>query len=110
MSKEIVIDCKTNGTVSGMHFDQFPLSFLGDMKVERASEIFYNHETKLWDIILPDMDSAWTAAKGFEGYDVARSFEVNWLQECRKRSTQPDTYNGAMIAAELRQRCSTTPR
>lgn len=102
MSKEIVIDVNPSGVASGMHFDEFPLSFLGKATVERASEIFHNQETQLWDVLLPGQETPHEAAKGFSGYDVARKFEVVWLQECRKRGLCPLSYDGAQVAYEIR--------
>ena len=102
--KEIVIDMKADGKVEGMHFDEFDLGFLGNKHVSRASEIFYNEETQMWDIILPGHDHAMGAsAAGFSGYDVARKFEVLWLQECRKRQLSPATSEGYGVAVMLRQ-------
>lgn len=89
MSKEIVIDCNSNGTVEGLHFDAFDLGFLGRKHVERASEIFHNAETDLWDILLPSQGRAYPEVQGFSGYDTARRFEVLWLQDCRKLSIDP---------------------
>ena len=101
MSKEIVIDCKNDGTVYAMHFDQFDLGFLGRKTVTRASEIFYNDDTELWDILLPDQETPHSACQGFSGYDVARKFEVKWLQECRKREVDPASIDGGVVAVEV---------
>jgi hypothetical protein len=102
MNKEIVIDCNPNGAVEAMHFDEFDLRFLGAKRVERASEIFHNKATDEWDILLPGQDAPYFVAMGFKGYDVARRFEVHWLQECRKRGVEPDTEAGCQVAMELR--------
>lgn len=103
VNKEIVIDCKSDGVVEGMHFDEFDLNFLGKKSVSRASEIFHNEETDMWDVLLPDQAEPHSICKGFSGYDVARKFEVEWLQECRKRGTDPASYDGAVVAMEVRR-------
>ena len=102
MNKEIVIDFANNGTVESMHFDEFPLGFLGKATVERASEIFFNEDTQLWDILLPGQEAPCVNAAGFAGYDVARRFEVEWLQECRKARVPPTTEFGMVLCHELR--------
>ncbi|MCK5307057.1 MAG: hypothetical protein KAJ73_00460 [Zetaproteobacteria bacterium] len=101
--KEMVIDFSPAGPVEGMHFDQFDLNFLGKKKVTRASEIFHNGDSDKWDIILPGDDfPCCEAATGFPGYDTARQFEVNWLQECRKIEVAPDSKRGIAMAMGLR--------
>lgn len=102
--KEIVLDFDSNGQAQGMHFDQFDLGFLGDKHVTRASEIVYNDTTQLWDVVLPNQGIAHTPLQGFSGYDVARAFEVQWLQECRKREVDPYSLDGAVVAIELHRR------
>lgn len=99
---EIVIDVSASGKTEAMHFDEFPLSFLGPMNVTRASEIFHNPETQLWDVILPDETQACAQARGFSGYDVARKFEVQWLQACRKENVHPTSPRGRSIATHVR--------
>lgn len=101
--KEMVIDFSPAGPVEGMHFDDFDLSFLGKKKVTRASEIFHNGDTDKWDITLPEDDEpCCEAVTGFSGYDVARKFEVKWLQECRKIEVQPFSKRGVAMAMGLR--------
>lgn len=105
MSKpqEIVIDIQSNGVTEAMHFDEFSLGFLGDMTVDRASEIFHNPKTQKWDIVLPEKESPQCeAVSSFNGYDEARKFEVLWLQECRKQRISPYTEEAAEIATQLR--------
>ena len=40
--KELVIDITAQGEAQAMHFDEFPLGYLGPMKITRASEIKFN--------------------------------------------------------------------
>jgi hypothetical protein len=101
--KEIVIDINPTGKTEAMHFDEFPLGFLGPMSVDRASEIFHNPDTQQWDVVLPGHDMAHPVASGFTGYDVARAFEVEWLQGCRKAGFGLVTMEGMQIALELRE-------
>ena len=71
MNKEIVIDCKNDGTVSGMHFDEFDLGFLGKKTVRRASEIIHNPETDLWDILLPTQITPPSSGRRFSLMELA---------------------------------------
>lgn len=102
MNKEMIVNIDGDGTVSGLHFDEFPLSFLGKMKVGRASEIFFNEETQKWDVKLPDQDEPLWHTSGFDSYEVAREFEVAWLQGCMKKNVSPTGAVGLAIAARLR--------
>lgn len=86
MQKEIIIDITEQGA-EGMHFDEFPLSYLGPMSIARASEILFNSETQLWDIhYLHEDGSGKTVhiAKGYQSYELARGVEVEFVQKCRK--------------------------
>ena len=96
MQKEIVIDIAPGGQAQGMNFDQFDLGILGKKKITRASEIIFNETTQLWDVWLPGADKA--SVTGFSGYDIARSFEVDWLQGCRKAQIDPRSMEGADMA------------
>lgn len=100
--KEIVLDISPSGKVEGMHFDEFPLGFLGPMTIGRASEIFHNQDTQQWDVVLPGHEVAHPVASGFSGYDVARQFEVVWLQESRKAGVEPTSLEGLVIALKDR--------
>ena len=99
---EIVINIENTGKTSGLHFDNFPMSFLGKMQIGRASEIFFDEDNQNWQVILPGDDHAVTPAKGFDSYDEARQFEVNWLQGCMKADVHPTSNAGLRIAAGLR--------
>lgn len=101
--KEFVIDVSSTGQMQGMHFDEFPLIQHGkDVKVERASEIFFNEDTHTWDVLLPDQEKPFTGASGFRGYDTARKFEVEWLQRCRKEDINPLSTEGHSVACSIR--------
>ena len=84
-SKEIVIDINAMGQAEAMHFDAFPLSYLGNMEVRRASEIMFNTDTQRWDIHYFGGDgNVIYCQDGFKGYDEARGWEVYYVQKCRK--------------------------
>ena len=100
--KEIVIDIAPTGRTHALHFDEFPLTFLGKAKVTRASNIVFNEQLQCWDIILPDMDVAYAENMGFQSYEEAREFEVTWLQECKKRGINPYDSEAEDLAGELR--------
>lgn len=102
MSKEIVLDISTSGRTEGLHFDEFPLQFLGELSISRASEIFFNSGKQNWGVILPGHKEALPVARDFTGYDRAREFEVTWLQSCRKGDVLPDSIEGRKLALKVR--------
>jgi hypothetical protein len=101
--EELVIDISPEGKVEALHMDEFDLGFLGKKKISRASEIHFNEESQLWDIILPGRDKPENeAVMGFVSYDVARSFEVEWLQAARKNRVSPESTPGHILAIRIR--------
>ena len=105
MSREIVINVSGEGVADALHFDEFPLHFLGRAKIERASEIFFHEKSQTWSVILPGDDAAVPEASGFAGYDEARRFEVEWLQACMKAGRiSPTSEQGRDIAEGIRGR------
>ena len=128
-NKEIVIDFNPEEGVSALHMDEFPLSFLGRMKIDRASTIDFNDETQLFDINLKTatrfdvrqvqgklriftysrgrrksepLGDYPAEALGFIGYDEAREYEVAWIQECKKVGVDPLEPEGIEIIQCLR--------
>lgn len=110
---EMLIDFRPAGQVEGLHFDAFPLGFLGNMTITRASEILFNEPGQDWYIQIPGAgcplepdfqavypDSIHTVA--FSGYDSARKFEVSWLQACRTAGVRPISREGFALARKLR--------
>jgi hypothetical protein len=100
MNKEIVLDFSPSGGAEAMHFDHFPLSFLGKMKVTRASEIVFNQDTQSWDAHI--FGSGTLIVEDFPGYGIARHFEVEFVQTCRKIRQYPNSRFCAFIAKSLR--------
>ena len=96
---DMVFDINPTGGITGLHFDQFDLGFLGKKEIGRASEIMFNEETQLWDIQIPG--ACEPSVTGFLGYDEAREFEVLWLQECRKQGVEPFSWEGDQIVQDL---------
>jgi hypothetical protein len=90
------------GVVSGLHFDTFDLGFLGKKQVQRASEIMFNDATQLWDVLLPGQATPHADACGFASYNVARLFEVEWLQSCASKQVNPLSAAGAKAASVTR--------
>lgn len=104
----MVIDIGAAGTVSAMHRDTFPLGFLGNQQITRASEITFQEATQNWDVCLPDeMASGWTAPSiyltGFATYDSARKFEVLFLEHCALQSIAARSKEGTELACKLRK-------
>ena len=109
--KELVIDISAGGVVESLHMDEFPLSFLGPMAIERASTIEFHETSQTFYVCLTkavtttppsNYEEIPLAARGFAGYDTARRFEVEWLNACRKQGTDPMTLEGIEIADTVR--------
>lgn len=103
--KELVVTIGA-GKVSALHMDEFDLGFLGPKTVTRASEIVFNTKTQLWDVRVPSLNDAGfvvtQCSKGFTGYDVARMFEVEWLQACKVRDIPATSPRGMDIGVSIR--------
>ena len=99
---EVVIDIAPTGRTEAMHFDEAPITHLGKAQIERASEIVFNPDTQQWDVVLPQQEQPFNSCRGFTGYDVARQFEVTWLQACRKQGIDPYSPESAELASSLR--------
>lgn len=113
--KVIVIDLSPEGAASGMHFDGFPLGFLGKMQVARASEIVFNEHNQQWDIDLYGAnESERFTIEGFPGYDLAREFEVDFVQLCRSQGesatgTFARSFAAGLQAKFLEKKCPGLP-
>jgi hypothetical protein len=112
VQKQIVIDIRGAGAVEALHMDEFPLSFLGTMQIERASTIEFDGASQTFFVLLTDAatqhadrqpTNGIVPARGFSGYDVARKFEVSWLQESRKAGVDPLSGTGVEIAQAVRE-------
>ena len=101
--QEVVINVGSNGSTTSLHFDEFPLNYLGDMRVERASVIRFNEGTQKWDVVLPDQVEPLKAATGFSSYKEGRDFEVRWLQQCMIQEVPPQGTEGERVAKAIRE-------
>lgn len=103
-----VIDFLPSGEVEALHNDGFSLSFLGKQSIRRATEIAFDPEAQAWAIALPDPLSAFDGyivvegGEGFATYEDARRVEVFWLNRCRVLGITPDSPDGLVILAEIR--------
>ena len=123
MTTEIVMSIDCAGKIKGLHFDEFDFGFLGSKAIDRASEIVFNSGTQSWDVIIRDSLKSGShqgqgsityampseiegyqvpESSGFDSYEIARRFEVDWLQGCKKRSVDIDSPEGRQLALELR--------
>jgi hypothetical protein len=111
MSKELVITVHPGGSVSALHMDEFPLSFLGKMSLRRATEIGFDERSQSFFIELYYEDGSRPyqppgllgVATSLKGYDIARKFEVEWLQRCALDGSHPHSMRGVEIAKTLKQ-------
>lgn len=102
---ELVIDFKNTGEVSSLHMDAFDLGFLGDKKVFRQTDIVFDDETQLWNIIYLIEGATQfhdSALYGFNSYETARKFEVLWLNDCRLMGIPPASADGVEAMKTLR--------
>ena len=106
MTKELVIDFKNDGAVEALHMDGFDLGFLGGKRVFRQTDIVFNEATQKWDLHylnkgIPRFFNV--NLEGFETYEVARDFEVRWLNDCRLIGIDPTSVEGIEVMIDLRQ-------
>lgn len=110
---ELVIDFKDTGSVTSLHSDEFPLEFLGEMKVQRNAELLYHTRRKYWYISVLGYTSDTFRDKqhnhhstfplnGFPSYSAARDFEVKWFNRCTLLGLVPGTTAGLTEAVALR--------
>ena len=99
-----VISVTPSGALKGLHFDDFDLGQFGKKQVERASEIFWDDMNQTWNVLLPDQSIPFLSASGFASYEIARDFEVAWLQECALQGIKAGSNRGEDIAGEVKQR------
>lgn len=107
----IVISISPDGKVSGMHRDEFNLGFLGKQHIERASEILFNDDTQKWEIAVPTERGTYVVIEEcgtFDSYNAARTFEVQWMNECFLNQCRPFSKQGSGIAARMRCASSAT--
>lgn len=101
--KELVIDFAVDGSVTAMHMDTFDLGFLGDKRIERATDIRFDETMQLWGLYLP-VDGDWVEVQPgfrFNTYETARSFEIAWLNICRCHNLLPEEPTGVGVLATL---------
>lgn len=75
-----VIIIRPDGVVTAMHNDQFPLGFLGNQTITRASDIRFDADSQTWGIwffvdgefVPPGQPTHY----GFDSYEAARDKEV----------------------------------
>jgi hypothetical protein len=104
--QNMVFRVTADGSIGGLYFDDFNLSEMGDRKVERASEILFDESRQLWDVLLPSQDEPHVYARGFASYEVARTFEVEWLNYCMLHNIDPLTEKGASVCELIRRAMS----
>ncbi len=101
--QEIVVTIRPTGVVTALHFDEFDLGFLGDKKIGRASSIKFDESDQSFYILVTGETNPPEVARGFGGYDIARNFEVEWLQACMKaENVRPHSAIGLALAATIR--------
>lgn len=111
---ELVIDFKDSGTVTSLHSDEFPLDFLGEMRVQRNAELLYDSIRKYWYISIIGYKSEYFKDRqyneyrtfplnGFPSYGAAREFEVQWFNRCTILGIVPGTIDGLREAIAIRQ-------
>lgn len=101
-NKPLVVTFSPTGVVSALHMDKHDLGYLGNKRMGRASTIEFNEDEQSF-FVLPDGEKEpLNAASHFSGYDVARSFEIDWLQQCMIEECTPYSKQGKIIAFEIR--------
>ena len=98
MGRTATFHVSPDGTISGLHYDDLDLGFLGPKRIGRASEILFDDEAQTFYVELPQLSGGHVLPgflQGFSGYDVARAFEVMLLETCAISQMNP-SYEGAL--------------
>jgi hypothetical protein len=119
----MVIDIDACGTVQAMHRENvLPLGFLGDQKIERATDIRFDESAQTWGIWPRATPAALEAAalyldtlpgddflpppseyaKGFATYEGARDVEIKWLEQARLVGVEPTSDSGLLVLEFVR--------
>jgi len=87
----MAIDFSNTGTVEAMNRSEFSLDFLGKQKIERATDIRFEEDKQNWVLYIRTPANEYCRVPGcaFSSYDIARHFEIFWLESCRISSTDP---------------------
>lgn len=102
MPNEIVITIPPSGKATALHMDEFPLTILGDIKLGRASTIEHDEADQSFFVLPTGKTEPVAIATGFSGYDIARDFEVKWLQACMVAQADPHSPEGQVLAVDIR--------
>jgi len=102
MKKEIVIAVDNAGAMSALHMDEFPLTAIGKVKLERASTIEFDEDRQTFFVLPVGQEKAIRVASDFPGYEIAREFEIEWLQACTRAQCDPHGTVGISLAAHAR--------
>ena len=107
MGKTATFHVSPDGQVTGLHYDDLDLGFLGKKEIGRASEILFDDGSQTFYIQLPQLtgQNQPRFLLGFSGYDVARAFEVMLLETCAISQVKP-AYDGGFyrLANDVRAR------
>jgi hypothetical protein len=74
----LTFDIKQDGSTEGLYYDNFPLNFLGKVKMERVSEIYFNTVLQKWCVLF--YDTTLDNDSVFDSYESARDYEVTTLE------------------------------
>lgn len=102
MKKQIVIAVDTGGEMRALHMDEFPLMQFGKVRFERASTIELDEEAQTFFVLPDGEERPLSVASGFKGYEIARAFEIEWLQSCTRAQCAPHGTAGIALAAAAR--------
>lgn len=103
---DLVIDFKADGTVTALHMDAFDLGFLGPKDTRRQTDIVFDGETQLWNLVYIQGGREYfrnEQLNGFATYEEARKAEVRWLNNCRYLGIEPTNPAGVRIMAGIRK-------
>lgn len=106
----MVLTISGSGKVESIYSEEFNLGFLGDQRVFRQTDIVFDVDTQKWDIHYLNAqgvrvfgDAAPLVLSGFQWYEEARKFEVDWLNACRAAGIVAGSAEGLALAKKMRQ-------
>jgi hypothetical protein len=79
----MVISVGRDGTTQGLYMDSMTLKSVGRQDVQRATDISFNNATQLFDVYMLPECTRLVSSSDFPEYELARKFEVTYLNTCR---------------------------
>ena len=100
MNKPFKIIISPDGTVTSIYSDKFDFAKLGNIDINRATEVCFDNDKKSWKIITksPYFAESFLLATGFQSRESAIAYEIDYLNS---RMEAIIAANGSYIPREI---------